>query len=51
MKLEVEYWKLHMNQKSLKLVVAMDAHKFKIATKWAKHFKKENADLYMKLHS
>jgi hypothetical protein len=41
MKLEVEYRKLGTNQKLLKLVVAMDAHKLKIAMERAKHLKKE----------
>jgi hypothetical protein len=42
--LEVEYQKLETNQKSLELVVAMDAHKLKIAMEQAKRLKKENVN-------
>jgi hypothetical protein len=49
--LEVEYRKVEMNKKTFELVVAMDAHKLKIATKQTKRLEKENVDLNTKLSS
>ncbi len=43
--MEAKYQKLETNQKVLKLIIAMDAHKFKIATKQTKGLEKENVDL------
>jgi len=49
--LEVEYWKVEANQKSLEFVVAPDVCKLTIATDRAKHFEKEIVDLNVRLSS
>jgi hypothetical protein len=43
--LEVEYWKVEANQKSLEVIATMDACELKIAIERAKCLKKENVDL------
>ncbi len=42
---------MEANQKSLKFVVAMDAHELKITKDRTKHLEKERTDLNTRLHS
>jgi hypothetical protein len=49
--LEVEYQKIKANQKSLELVVAMDARKLKFTRDQTKCLEKKIVDLDVRLHS
>jgi hypothetical protein len=49
MELEFGYQKVETNQKSLKLVIAMDVHELIIAMEQNKHLKKENVELNIRM--
>jgi hypothetical protein len=51
MELKVQYWKVEMNRKLLKLIIAMDACEFIITIEWAKRLEKENVNSNTRLCS